>query len=108
MNVSTKILIFLGAVMIIGGLGFIIYKQNQIAERQKNIETQIVEQKQLQDNIIRAQAAFATKEDIDRLASDNSVNLNIIRDDLEKMGAQIDGINVLTVSSQGPHQLNVP
>lgn len=107
MNTSTKILIFIAVMVLFGSLAFIIVKQNEMAQKQKNIETSIVEQKQLQDNIIRAQSQYATKADIDQMAKDNGVNLQVIRDDLAKMGASVEGINTVVINSKGQNVTNV-
>ncbi len=107
MSISTKILIFLGAALAIGALVFILIKQFEISARQKSIETEVVAQKQLADDIIRAQAGWATKADIDKMGKENGIDLNVIKDDLSKMGARIDGINVVTINTTGINESNV-
>lgn len=107
MNTGTKILIALGSILVVGALIFIIVKQIEISKRQLAIETEITQQKQLADNILRAQKEWATKKDIEDFAKANGVNLEVIKDDLDKLNARVDGINVVVVKSIGQHETNV-
>lgn len=103
----TKVLLAIGGIVLFGALAFIIYNQQQIKDRQTAIETQIVAQKQLVDGIVRSQSQYATKDDIDKFAKDNNININAIKDDLEKLNAQVTSINVAIATSQGQHGTNV-
>ena len=103
-----KILVAIGAILTIGVLGFIVYNQIQIKNQQTAIQTQLVEQKQLVDGIMRSQNQYATKEDIDKFAKDNNVNLSAIKDDLAKLNAQVTSINVVIASSHGQHGTHIP
>jgi len=108
MSLFTKILITLGAILTIGALSFIIYKQNEIANRQIAIEAQVVAQKDLIDGITRSSNTYATKDDIDKFIAANNVNLKAIQDDLDKLNASVTAVNAIIVSSSGQHQTNVP
>jgi len=108
MSLSTKILIALGAILVILGLGFIIYKQNEISTRQQAIETQIVQQKELANNIMRSQSGYATKNDIEKFVKDNGINLKAIQDDLSKLHASISAANTVVVMSSGQVVGNLP
>lgn len=103
-----KILVTIGAILTIGVLGFIVYNQIQIKNQQTAIQAQLVEQKQLVDGIMRSQNQYATKEDIDKFAKDNNVNLSAIKDDLDKLNAQVTSINVIIASSRGQRGTNIP
>ena len=103
-----KVLVAIGAVLTIGVLVFIIYTQQQIKAQQTAIQTQLVEQKQLVDGIVRSQNQYATKADIDKFAKDNNINLGAIKDDLDKLNAQVTSINVVIASSNGQHGTNIP
>src|SRR5678815_4156297 len=83
MPLYQKILIWLGAVVVVGALGFIIYKQNEISNRQTAIEQNIIASKQLVDGIVRSQSSWATREDMEKFIKDNGVNLRAIQDDLD-------------------------
>jgi hypothetical protein len=107
MTLSTKILIWLGAVVVIGALGFIVYKQIEISNRQQAIEAQVVQQKQLVDGIVRSQATWATRDDVDKMIKDNGINLKAIQDDLDKLHAEVTSINVAIATSQGQHGTNI-
>lgn len=108
MSLATKILLFIGAVLIVGLLGFIAFKQIEISNRQQAIETQMVAQKELVDNITRSQNTYATKDDIEKFIKDNGVNLQAIQDDLDKLHAEVTAVNTVIVNSKGQHSSNVP
>lgn len=108
MSLSSKILLFLGTIIVLAGIGFIIYKQHEIDARQTAIETQMVSQKELADNIMRSQNTYATKDDIDKFIKDNNVNLQAIQSDLSKLHATLIAANVITVNSRGQVQSNLP
>lgn len=108
MSLSSKILIFLGFIIFIGTAGFIVFKLNEISNRQKAIETQVVAQKELVDNIMRSQNKYATKEDVENFAKDNNVNLKAIKDDLDNLHAELNAVNVVTFHSGGQVSTNVP
>lgn len=108
MSLSTKILIWLGVVLTLGILGFIVFKQIEISNKQAAIETQVVLQKQLVDNIVRSQSTYASKGDIEQFIKDNGVNLKAIQDDLNKLDANVDAVNAIVVASSGQHGSNIP
>lgn len=108
MSLLNKILIFVGAILLIGGIGFMVYKLNEISTRQTAIETSLVAQKELADNIMRSQAQYATKDDIDKFIAASNVNLKAIQSDLDKLHAEVNSVNVVTVGSTGQVATNVP
>lgn len=108
MTLLNKILIFVGAVLLIGGIGFMVYKLNEISTRQTAIETSLVVQKELADNIMRSQGQYATKADIDKFIAASNVNLKAIQDDLDKLHAEVNSVNVVTVKTGGTVATNVP
>lgn len=108
MSLSSKILIFIGALVLFAIGGIVIYKQFEITSRQASIEKQIVAQKDLANGITRALSQYATKQDIDNFAKENSLNLNIIKDDLEKLNASITSINVVQINSKPQSGSNLP
>ena len=95
------------ALLVVGALVFIIYKQNEISVRQQAIETQIVGQKDLIDGIVRSQSQWATKDDLDKWITSNGVNLKAIQDDLSKLHAAVTAANVISVVSSGQNAHNV-
>jgi hypothetical protein len=103
-----KILVAIGGVLLIGTLAFVIYNQIQLRNQQTAIQTQLVEQRQLVDGIVRSQNQYATKADIDKFAKDNGINLGAIQSDLDKLHAEITAVNVAVASSQGQHGTNIP
>lgn len=108
MSLSTKILIWAGTVLVICSLSFIIFKQIQNSNRQDVIEQNMVVQKQLLDGIVRSQSTWATKEDIDKFAKENNLNLKAIQDNLDKLHAEISSVNVAVSNSNGQVATHVP
>lgn len=108
MSLLNKILIFLGATLLIGMLAFIIYQQHQISTRQTAIETNVVAQKNLIDGIVRSQSSWATKSDMEQFAKDNKINLEVIQKDLDKLHADVAAVNVILTSSDGQIGNNIP
>jgi hypothetical protein len=108
MSLFTKILISVGSIIILGALSFIIFKQIEISDRQHSIETQVVKQKELVDNIMRSQSQYATRDDINKFIKENGVNLKAIQEDLDKLHASISAVNVVTVHSSGQQGNNLP
>lgn len=107
MTLSTKILIWLGAIVLIGSIGFIIYKQIEISRRQTAIETNVTAQKELVDSIARSSSSWATRDDVEKVIKNNGLNLKAIQDDLSKLNANISSVNTIVVSSNGQHNSNV-
>lgn len=107
MTIVEKILVSMLAVLVIGALVFIIYKQNEISVRQQAIETQVVSQKDLVDGIVRSQSQWATKDDLDKWITSGGVNLKAIQDDLSKLHAEVTAANVISVISSGQNVHNV-
>ena len=108
LNLTAKIAIFVGGVILFIMGSVIIWKQFQISTRQDAIEQQVVAQKSLADGITRAMAQYATKQDIDNMAKDNNVNLKAIKDDLDKLNASVTAINHISVVSKPQVVTSVP
>jgi len=108
MSLSTKILIWLGGIFLVGALGFIIYTQIQISKRQESIEQNVVAQKLLVDGIVRSQANWATRDDVEKSIKNNGLNLKAIQEDLDKLHAEVSSINVAFASSRGQTGTQIP
>lgn len=108
MNLSTKILIGLGAVITTIIIGLLLYNTYQVNKRLEAIQTQTTQMKQLADNINRAQTTWATKEDLDKLAKQNNLDIGAIKDDLKTLNASLTAINITTVHSSGQIGNNIP
>ncbi len=101
MPLKTKIIIAAISLIALSSIIFIIYQQHQISKRQEAIQQQMVQMKQLPDGIARAQANWATKEDLDAFAKQNNLNVQAIKDDLKNFNATLTSINISTTKSQG-------
>lgn len=101
MKLSTKILIVIGTIVTLGLLGVIAYQQFELRHRQDAIEQQVVLQKQLSDQLVRSQAQYATAKDIESLIKNSGLSLKDIKDDLDKLHAEVASVNQITVKSNG-------
>lgn len=101
MTLTTKILLFLFGIVVVGVSGFVVYKTHEMSVRQDAIEKQVVAQQQLADNITRSMAQWTTKADLAQFAKDNQVNLDTINDNLGKLNASLSAINVSSTHSNG-------
>lgn len=101
MKLSTKILITLGAIVVSGLLGFIVYQQFQLRHQQDAIQQQVVLQKQLSDQLVRSQSQYATTKDIQDFIKNNNLSLQDIKDDLSKLHAEVSSVNQVVVNSKG-------
>jgi hypothetical protein len=108
MSLSTKILIAILAIVLLCAGGLIVFKEVESAKQVATIQQSIVDQKQLLDNILRAQSQFASKDDIAAYAKQQGINLDTIQKDLDSFHAQIQAINGITVISTGQTGNNVP
>lgn len=88
--------------------GFLVYKQIEIAQRLDDIQKSVVETKQLVDNISRAQAQYASKEDMEAFAKQQNINIDAIKKDLESLNAEVKAIGGLTVISRGQKGTDIP
>lgn len=108
MTLSTKILLCIVAIFVTGAVGFIVYKQFEISARQQAIESQIVAQKELADNILRSMSQYTTKKDLEDFAKISNINLDVIKADLEKLNANVVAINVVKSHSNGQTGTDIP
>ncbi len=104
----TKILVGIGVVVTLGMLGLILYQQHELKVQQTAIQTQITQQQQLVDGIMRSSSQWATKGDLQDFAKANDINLKAIQDNMKQLGDQLASINVITVDSNGQKQGNLP
>lgn len=85
-----------------------IYNQVQNNKRQLAIESQIVQQKELSDKILRSQSEYASKKDIETFIKQNGFNLKAVEDDLKKLKADVNAVNVILIGSLGQKRDNIP
>lgn len=108
MKLGSKFLIFSGATLVVGSLGFIAYKQFEISQRQLAIETQVVKQLELVNGIMRSQHEYATRGDVEKFIKDQGVNLNAIKSNLDKLHAEVSAVNAVSFKSIGYQASNLP
>jgi hypothetical protein len=103
-----KFLIALSAACFLSLLIFIVYKQIEIADKQKEIESSMIKQKDIGDSITRSMSQYATSKDLEMLIRGNGMDLSKISDDLTKLKSKIDSINVISSSSTGYDWHDIP
>ena len=97
-----------GVILLVSALVVLIWYQNNTIQRLKVIETSVVAAKQISDEVMRAQASYATKEDLETIIEEQVSDFDDIKKDLRKLGADVDAINTVTVISSGYSGSNIP
>lgn len=108
MKISTKILIVLGSILTLGLLGIIVYQQFQMKNQQSQIESQVIKQKELSDQLVRSQSQFATSKDVENFIKNNGLPLTEIQKDLGKLHAEVNSVNQVIIGSRGQIAVNLP
>jgi len=108
MSTLNKILIFLGLTLLLAAGVFLAVRLAEIKQRQEMIRDQIVEQKQLADNILRAQSQYASKQDIETFAKNHSLEINQVKKDLSDFNANLHSINSAIIANKGFRADNLP
>ncbi len=108
MSLSTKILLTIMAIVLLGLGGFIVFKQIENAKTLSDIQHSVVEQKQLLDNISRAQSQYVSQQDLTAFAKQQNIDLSVIQKDLDTLNARVQAIGGIAVNSQGQTGNNIP
>jgi hypothetical protein len=98
---KTKAIVAGTIVLIMSVMGYIIKIQHDTVERLKTIETSVVESKNIGNGIVRDQASYVTKKDLENMANAQGMDLSAIKKDLSTLGANVSGISTVKVISQG-------
>lgn len=101
MNWKIQAGIIVAVLVLIAAMGFIIKTQHDALQSQKSMEESIVAMKQLSDGIARNQAQYATKQDVEKFATDSGINLAPIKEDIKKLDANINAISSVVSSTSG-------
>lgn len=72
------------------------------------IETSIIEQKQLSDNIVRSLSKYSTRDDLENIIKENKIDLSAIEKDLKKLNGEVKSLSTITVVSNGYTGNNIP
>lgn len=107
MTWKTKALIAGGVLLLISALLFIIKIQYDIAQAQKSMETTVVQMKTLQDQTVRAQAKYATRDDVEKIIKTSGIDLKALQKDIDALDAKIVGVVTTSVHSTGFHGSNL-
>lgn len=108
MSLSTKILLFMLGLAVVCMAGFIVYKEIDNSRRTSELQRAVVEQKQLLDNITRAQSEYASRKNIEEFAKQQNINLDVIKKDLESLNARIIAISSSSATSRSQNGNNIP
>jgi hypothetical protein len=100
-NWKTKAGVVGGTVLVMSVMGYIIKIQHDTVERLKFIETSVVESKNIGNGIVREQASYVTKKDLENMVKDQGMDLAAIKKDLAVLGANVNGISTVKVVTQG-------
>ncbi len=108
MTIISKILVFLSITTVSASFVYVSYKQNEIYKRQKDLESSILLQKDIGDDIKRSMAQYATQKDIEQILKENKIDADKINRDMQSLGAKIDRINITVASSAGYELDDIP
>jgi hypothetical protein len=108
MSAFDRLLLAVIAALVVSFGVFVFYKEEQTKNLQTQLNTSMVAQTNLINNIQRSQAQFATTSQLDAFAQQQNISLSAIQKDLDSLNATITGINAVVVNSQGQTQTNVP
>lgn len=108
MSLTEKVLIWIGILLTLGALSFVIYNQVNNAKQQAAIQQQLIQQKALVDGLVQSSNQYTTKADLDAFIQKNAGDLKAIQDNLASLGAQLVAANVITVDSNGQQGNNLP
>lgn len=108
MKIWVKVVISVLVVMVLLMLVAVLKLQWDNKTQRESLEKSVVEMKQLADDITRNQGKYVTNDDLNKFAKDLDLNLDAIRDDLKGLGAQVQGISSIIVSSKGYHGGDLP
>jgi len=101
MTTIEKTLIAVGSGLLIIVISFYTYTLWQLKNQQKEIETTLVNQKKITEDILRSSSSFATTKDLEAYSKDNKIDLQSIRKDLSKLDAKVVSINTSSIESSG-------
>jgi hypothetical protein len=108
MSSIERVLIYVGSILAIGALGFIIYNQVNISKQQTAIQQQVIAQKTLIDGIVASSNTYTTKTDLDNFIQQNTNDLKTIQANLSSLGATITAANVFSSDSTSQVASNLP
>jgi len=108
MTWKNKILISLAAILVIVGFIVVIKYQHDTIEKQRQIETSLVEMKHLAEGITRADSRYATAAQVEQFAKEIGLKLDPIKDDLKKFGADVKTIQQIRVITKGYSATGLP
>jgi len=108
MNWKTKLALIIGIATLLAGLSTVIYFQNKLINKQNEIDNSFIEFKKLNDEVVRNQSEYLTKKDLEKFSKDIGLDLNPIKKDLEKLGADITGISEVFAQSNGGNVSDIP
>lgn len=108
MDWKSKVAIGASIAAVIASLLYVVKVQNDILDRQEAIEKSVIEQKDVSDKITRSQSSLMTKKDLLNWAKENKIDLEPIKKDIKKLGADIEGIQTIRVYSTGYSATDLP
>ena len=108
MNWKTKVGVGAGVIGIIAAFCLLAKYQQDTIEKLEALEKQVVSQKRLSDETVRAESSYVTKKDLESFAKDNGVQFNEVKKDLKDLQAKVIGVSVVKVVSSGYVGSNLP
>lgn len=104
--IVSKIIFVLSILAIIVSLLFVIKSQHDLAVKQQEMNAMVVEMRQLTKDITVSQSKLVTKEELNNFI--DSIDMESIQEDIEKLNAAIVAAGVLNVVTPGGKTANLP
>ena len=102
-----KIFAYIGGIALLALFALVLFNMVQMKNKQTELNQTIIDQKQLIDNITRAQSSFASKGDIDKFIQQNTDGLKAIQTDLQSIKGTIIAVDQISANSNGQTSTNI-
>lgn len=101
MTAFDRLLLAIIAALVVAFGIFVFIKEQQMSSLQTQLNTNMIAQQNLLNGLVRSSSSYATSDQLNAFAQQNSVDLATIQSNLASINATLVGINVVQASS-GP------
>jgi hypothetical protein len=107
-DLKLKIALGIAIALLLAAAVFIIKGQFDAAANRARMQQDVIEMKQLQDGVVRAQSKYVTKDDFEKFADGMEIDLDNIQDDLDNFDADMKLLSKSVASSKGYRASGLP
>jgi len=95
-----KILAYVGALALIFLVCYIVILRYEASLQQHAIDQENINQKKLDDFLVRASASYVSRTDLEKMISDEGINLKAVKDDIGKLNGSVTALTITVASSK--------